>query len=1109
MADVSKIKFPNNSEVNIKDYRIPGVDDTPTSGSDNVVTSDGIYNALREDNPLYTKTYTYKCAAATEAEAYIYFMNITPTSSEWATPWTVHYTLTVDCDTSEDANAKYCHGDYDVFIGCAGSNYYYHIFNKFYSSSYYPIYYHKLIYHNSEAKYNSYRESHPAKAGVRVLSAWGANTRTRTYTIKVYDYKNCTISFPDNIENHTTAYNNTYNNVVDLNATSTGLQETGDANTANYYNYEYYVGYRIHSSETPLYRYKFVGFDNRNRIVPINITNQTNSTIINKTACSVPMTVSNGLALYNTTTIIDNDTTVIATGTLYRDTSIISGILQYNLSESVGRTSNSTVSQEVYLVGTYDIKTDEFTLDDSSYTSFYKVVPILQSESDYFASFTTGKYYWYLGQCPVNDNVFNFTPPHPVFYFNGTKLIEVHSQEFKNISDQLFVYAQSLNDLNTNKENLSNKVTSISNASTNTEYPSAAAVVGYVTNCVDTALASALQYKGTVASNSNLPATHKVGWVYVVSTAGTFAGKSCEVGDYIICKTAGTSANNAHWDVINGENQVENKSASLAAAGSSATIATVDGTDITVTTPSTWTGLAKTGTVTSVTINATSPIAIDSSAAITASGTRTISHANSGVTAGTYKSVTVDVKGHVTAGTNPTTVAGYGITDAVTSIGTSGNTLTWAKAGVAQTAITVPYATNADTVDNKHAADFALAEYTYGTIGNFVNGVGASNYIARGDLGLVGFDNTKSTIELYEAASGGNYPSSPTKTINMSDATYGSDFIKGNVRTMHTCASGSKLKIVLKTSSGYIKAAGLWISARGNTISYTSTIGSVTKSSTLSTYGSWHIISCMAENPSTITIELNTTNVAIDLEFAGVRTYLTNPSNLRFPGIANSVAWADVDGKPNFDSTYVKIDPGTVEQTIKSHISTLDKGVINLYRDTGDHYTFLGFSNGSTEKYLGGIGFKSQADHELYLKAASSINTPSTNYYKIWNENNHPAPGVTAGTAGSSSASSGSTLSVPYVTVNASGHVTGYGTHTHTISGFSTTDTKNTAGSTDTSSKIFLVGATSQAANPQTYSDNEVYATSGVLTTKSVQVGVGSATMQYNSTDQSIEFIFE
>ena len=39
--------------------------------------------------------------------------------------------------------------------------------------------------------------------------------------------------------------------------------------------------------------------------------------------------------------------------------------------------------------------------------------------------------------------------------------------------------------------------------------------------------------------------------------------------------------------------------------------------------------------------------------------------AASGVTAGTYKSVTVDTKGRVTAGTNPTTLAGYGITDAM------------------------------------------------------------------------------------------------------------------------------------------------------------------------------------------------------------------------------------------------------------------------------------------------------------------------------------------------------------------------------------------------------------------------------------------------------------
>ena len=50
-------------------------------------------------------------------------------------------------------------------------------------------------------------------------------------------------------------------------------------------------------------------------------------------------------------------------------------------------------------------------------------------------------------------------------------------------------------------------------------------------------------------------------------------------------------------------------------------------------------------------------------------------------------------------------------------------------------------------------------------------------------------------------------------------------------------------------------------------------------------------------------------------------------------------------------------------------------------------------------------------------------------------------------------------------------------------------DTKNTAGSTDSSSKLFLVGATSQAANPQTYSHDTAYVgTNGHLYSNSKQV---------------------
>ena len=51
-------------------------------------------------------------------------------------------------------------------------------------------------------------------------------------------------------------------------------------------------------------------------------------------------------------------------------------------------------------------------------------------------------------------------------------------------------------------------------------------------------------------------------------------------------------------------------------------------------------------------------------------------HPESGVEAGTYRSVTVDSQGHVTAGSNPTTLDGYGITDALKK-----NAVTWADLG--------------------------------------------------------------------------------------------------------------------------------------------------------------------------------------------------------------------------------------------------------------------------------------------------------------------------------------------------------------------------------------------------------------------------------------------
>lgn len=122
-------------------------------------------------------------------------------------------------------------------------------------------------------------------------------------------------------------------------------------------------------------------------------------------------------------------------------------------------------------------------------------------------------------------------------------------------------------------------------STSDTSVPTSKAIASYISSQIGTALTSALTYKGSVGTGGTVTALpssdNKTGDVYVVKTAGTYDGAAMEVGDYLIY-------NGTAWDKINGENQVDNKSASLAAPNSTATIATIDGTDITIKTPSTW-----------------------------------------------------------------------------------------------------------------------------------------------------------------------------------------------------------------------------------------------------------------------------------------------------------------------------------------------------------------------------------------------------------------------------------------------------------------------------------------------------------------------------------------
>ena len=135
----------------------------------------------------------------------------------------------------------------------------------------------------------------------------------------------------------------------------------------------------------------------------------------------------------------------------------------------------------------------------------------------------------------------------------------------------------------------------------------------------------------------------------------------------------------------------------------------------------------------------------------------TYTHPTSGVTAGTYKSVTVNAQGHVTAGTNPTTLSGYGITDAATKteLKTVSDLVGDTKVS---TQISNAIAGKSDVghdhdtdYDAKGAADTALASaktYADGIKNDLLNGAGTA-YDTLKELGDL-IDDNQDAIDALE-----------------------------------------------------------------------------------------------------------------------------------------------------------------------------------------------------------------------------------------------------------------------------------------------------------------------------------------------------------------------
>ena len=149
--------------------------------------------------------------------------------------------------------------------------------------------------------------------------------------------------------------------------------------------------------------------------------------------------------------------------------------------------------------------------------------------------------------------------------------------------------------------------------------------------------------------------------------------------------------------------------------------------------------------------------------------------------------------------------------------------------------------------------------------------------------------------------------------------------------------------------------------------------------------------------------------------------------------------------------------------------------------------------------------------YEIYYNGSSYTATALDADTKVTAVGNHytPANGTDLTVSSSGTATRGSTKVLTNIAIDAAGHITGGTWYTLPSSDNTDTDTKNTAGSTNSTSKLFLVGATSQAANPQTYSYSTVYETSGTLnaTKFTVDAEHTGGTIQYNTANGCMEII--
>lgn len=245
---------------------------------------------------------------------------------------------------------------------------------------------------------------------------------------------------------------------------------------------------------------------------------------------------------------------------------------------------------------------------------------------------------------------------------------------------------------------------------------------------------------------------------------------------------------------------------------------------------------------------------------------------------------------------------------------------------------------------------------------------------------------------------------------------------------------------VLKTdisSSDVITALGYTPYNSTNPNGYTSNVGTVTSVNNTQPDANGDVtLTIPTVNDGILTITQNgtskgtfsanqSTNNTIALTDTTYNAFTgADGTNAGSSGLVPAPSATDNDKYLKGDGTWASVSGGSSTDVQINGTSITSGGVANIITNTAYDASSNKIATMSDATYTGGTG--------ISIGTGNAINHTNS---------------ITAGTIGTSSATSGSTISVPYANYDAQGHITSKGTHTHTVTGFLTSSSTQVASS--------------------------------------------------------------